>query len=300
MAAVRILKDRGTRVRPRLLDPRRYAGGDCLVCSPDKRSEIRGGLARGTAFPGCRFAHPGSEKKLSPPPKPPLHCPASLLAQGRCHDAIRKPGRGRAADNAACPFRRLRTLACGVERREAQRFGGGASQALRSPPARASGWVSQTRPCKARWGVRHNAPAPRLGAVAQRPGASRRSIFSPGRVCPHPDERAAERWLLAAPRATRSHEFSLPNVRCVLRLFARLAALRARNRGRDLGDPARAGRRRARHDALRGRPLRRARRRDRRRDRVHDLRGAAGSVPRLSAGRRFVHARAAALRDHAG
>jgi hypothetical protein len=73
-------------------------------------------------------------------------------------------------------FRRLRTLACGVERREAQRFGGEASQALRSPPARASGWDSQSRPCKARWGVRRNAPAPRKGAVAQRPGASRRSI----------------------------------------------------------------------------------------------------------------------------
>ena len=33
-----------------------------------------------------------------------------------------------------------------VERREAQRFGGKASHAFRSPPARASGWVSQARP----------------------------------------------------------------------------------------------------------------------------------------------------------
>ncbi|MEA2879961.1 MAG: hypothetical protein QOF14_5157 [Hyphomicrobiales bacterium] len=40
-------------------------------------------------------------------------------------------GRDRAADNAACLFRRLRTLACGVERREAQRFGGEATQAVR-------------------------------------------------------------------------------------------------------------------------------------------------------------------------
>ena len=70
------------------------------------------------------------------------------------------------------------SLACGVERREAQRFGGEASQASRLPPARASGWVSQIRPCKARWGVRRNAPAPHKGAVAQLPGASRRSISS--------------------------------------------------------------------------------------------------------------------------
>src|SRR5215210_3819826 len=88
-----------------------------------------------------------------------------------------------------------------MERREAQRFGGEASQALRSPPARASGWVSQTRPCKARWGVRHNAPAPRKGAVAQLPGASRRSISLFGgqgnwdRATRALAERAAKRWL---------------------------------------------------------------------------------------------------------
>src|SRR6058998_3197949 len=66
-----------------------------------------------------------------------------------------------------CPFE------VALERREAQRFGGEASQASRSPLARASGWASQTRPCKAR------TPSRSQGAgqgASQAPGASRRSI----------------------------------------------------------------------------------------------------------------------------
>ena len=76
---------------------------------------------------------------------------------------------------------------------------------LANPPsqdARASGWVSQTRP--------QGAYTPRSqgackGALAQRPGASRRSIPLPsegrktGRVCPHPADRAGEA-LAAAKR----------------------------------------------------------------------------------------------------
>ena len=76
---------------------------------------------------------------------------------------------------------------------------------LANPPsqdARASGWVSQTRP--------QGAYTPRSqgackGALAQRPGASRRSIPLPsegrktGRVCPHPADRAGRR-LAAAKR----------------------------------------------------------------------------------------------------
>ena len=62
------------------------------------------------------------------------------------HDAADR-GRGRASDNAARdPSAGSRKLACGVERREAQRLGGRVSQALRSSPARASGRASQARP----------------------------------------------------------------------------------------------------------------------------------------------------------
>src|SRR3954452_3515838 len=73
--------------------------------------------------------------------------------------------------------RKLLTLACGVKRREAQRFGGKASQAFRSPPARLGTGLASPSLQGAR-GVRRNAPAPPGGAVAQRPGASRRSISS--------------------------------------------------------------------------------------------------------------------------
>jgi len=107
------------------------------------------------------------QKKVIPARKTSFILLASLLVPGRCHDATRdRPGSGPPTTRSA------------VERREAQRFGGEASQALRSPPARASGRDSHPHPCKARWGVRRNAPAPHKGAVAQRPGASRRSIPS--------------------------------------------------------------------------------------------------------------------------
>src|SRR5437588_11467054 len=71
----------------------------------------------------------------------------SWFANRRHHEALGSE-LGAAADNAVVIL--PQATACGVERREAQRFGGEASQTSRSPPARASGWVSQTYPCKAR------------------------------------------------------------------------------------------------------------------------------------------------------
>jgi hypothetical protein len=69
-----------------------------------------------------------------------------------------------------------------VERREAQRFGGKASHAFRSPHARASGRASQTRPNGPRKPIQARlrrqsgvTPGCHRGA-SQTPGASRRSI----------------------------------------------------------------------------------------------------------------------------
>jgi hypothetical protein len=55
------------------------------------------------------------------------------------------PGSG-AGDEASAPGLEAGNRTQPVERREAQRFGGKASQAFRSSPARASGRVSHTRP----------------------------------------------------------------------------------------------------------------------------------------------------------
>src|SRR5947209_14484290 len=71
-----------------------------------------------------------------------------------------------------------------VERREAQRFGGEASHAFRSSPARASGqglaspseWGTRKTPFRQGATVFGGNAGHHKGAVAQRPGASRRSI----------------------------------------------------------------------------------------------------------------------------
>ena len=113
-------------------------------------------------------------------------------------------------------------LGAAVERREAQRFGGRASHALRSSPARASGWASQARPngvsqAPFRQGatVFGGNAGHHKGAVAQRPGASRRSIplvegRKKGKAAPTPQTSGggalASRRVIPGPSAARSPE----------------------------------------------------------------------------------------------
>ena len=128
-----------------------------------------------------------------------------------------------------------------VERREAQRPGGGPRKPAIAGRARLGAGLAN--PLSLARTVPRSQGAPQ--GVSQTPGASRRSIFLFGG---NGKRERATRALAktgggalaigGAARYTERNDISLPNLRRVLRLFAGLAALRARNRGRDFGDSA--------------------------------------------------------------
>ena len=126
-----------------------------------------------------------SEKKLRTLPNPHLCSRHRCARKARCHDASRTQGASGRRQCGRCCRRRPRTLACGVERREAQRPDGGPRK-LAFRGARASGWNSQLHPDKPdRPAVTPRALSAARRAsrsqgkpqgVSQTPGASRRSI----------------------------------------------------------------------------------------------------------------------------